>query len=492
MSKAYAADEEAASDVLVLTKDNFDQSIKEHELIMVEFYAPWCGHCKALAPEYEKAATELKDTKAFLAKVDCTVESDICSSQGVQGYPTLKVFRDGHPSEFNKARKADAIVGYMQKQLLPALSDVTADNFDEFKSKDKVVVIGFFKDDSSDPFIHLKNVANKLRDDFLFGASTDEKLAKKQGVQVPGIVLYKKFDEGKNSFPENVEEALITKGDDAFSEEHITKFVKVNSVPLMNDIGPENYSKYIESGLPIGFLFFGNDEQKEKVGKQVEPIAKKFRGKVNFVYCDGNLYGGHAGNLNLKEEWPAFAIQEPVSGLKFPFDQANEITEDAVSSFVEEYVDGKLKPSIKSAPKPETNDEPVKVLVADTFNDIVKDKSKAVFVEFYAPWCGHCKRLAPIWDQLAEKLSSVESLVIAKMDATENDVPPGNNFQIEGFPTLKLFKAETNEVVDYNGDRSIDAFIEFLKKNAGKEFDYEEEPSKDEDEKKGSADHDEL
>jgi protein disulfide-isomerase A1 len=95
--------------------------------------------------------------------------------------------------------------------------------------------------------------------------------------------------------------------------------------------------------------------------------------------------------LNLKQEWPAFAIQIPESGVKFPFDQSKDISESNIEKFVTDYVNGKLSPSIKSAPIPEKNDEPVKVIVADQFDEIVLDKSKNVFVEFYAPWCGHCK-----------------------------------------------------------------------------------------------------
>lgn len=70
---------------------------------------------------------------------------------------------------------------------------------------------------------------------------------------------------------------------------------------------------------------------------------------------------------------------------------------------------GEIEPYLKSEAVPESNDKPVKIAVAKNFDDIViNNKEKDVFIEFYAPWCGHCKKLSPIWDELGEKVGTVK------------------------------------------------------------------------------------
>jgi protein disulfide-isomerase A1 len=106
---AALASADAASDVHDLKQDTFADFIKSHDLVLAEFFAPWCGHCKALAPEYEDAATQLKEKDIALAKVDCTEEADLCKEYGVEGYPTLKVFRGpDNVGTYQGARKAPA------------------------------------------------------------------------------------------------------------------------------------------------------------------------------------------------------------------------------------------------------------------------------------------------------------------------------------------------------------------------------------------------
>jgi len=89
-----------------LTDANFDQAIKEFPQLLVEFYAPWCGHCKALAPEYVKAAATLKnnDPPLYIAKVDATEQKKVAGRYGISGYPSLKFFNKGKPIDYNGGR----------------------------------------------------------------------------------------------------------------------------------------------------------------------------------------------------------------------------------------------------------------------------------------------------------------------------------------------------------------------------------------------------
>eukprot|EP00200_Dunaliella_tertiolecta_P006573 CAMPEP_0202346832 /NCGR_PEP_ID=MMETSP1126-20121109/5451_1 /ASSEMBLY_ACC=CAM_ASM_000457 /TAXON_ID=3047 /ORGANISM="Dunaliella tertiolecta, Strain CCMP1320" /LENGTH=437 /DNA_ID=CAMNT_0048938291 /DNA_START=34 /DNA_END=1347 /DNA_ORIENTATION=- len=100
--------------VVTLTDSNFrDQVTKSKDLWMVEFYAPWCGHCKALKPAWIESAAELKGKVNFGA-VDCTVHQGLCSQFGVQGYPTIKFFGSSKasPEDYNMGRDSSSITTF--------------------------------------------------------------------------------------------------------------------------------------------------------------------------------------------------------------------------------------------------------------------------------------------------------------------------------------------------------------------------------------------
>ena len=82
-------------DVVILGSDNFTSFVQANNYVMVEFYAPWCGHCQELTPEWAAAATALKEDNVPVAKVDATAHQEIAAKYDVSGYPTLFFFVDG-------------------------------------------------------------------------------------------------------------------------------------------------------------------------------------------------------------------------------------------------------------------------------------------------------------------------------------------------------------------------------------------------------------
>lgn len=124
----------------------------------------------------------------------------------------------------------------------------------------------------------------------------------------------------------------------------------------------------------------------------------------------------------------------------------------------------------------------MKVAVATNFDEIVLNNGKDTLIEFYAPWCGHCKKLEPILVSVGEKLIDENEISIVKMDATANDVPP--QFEVRGFPTLFwLPKDSKPKALKYEGGREVDDFVKYIAKQATNElkgFDRSGNPKKDE------------
>jgi len=105
------------------------------------------------------------------------------------------------------------------------------------------------------------------------------------------------------------------------------------------------------------------------------------------------------------------------------------------------------------------------VLTDDNFESIVLDSKKNVLVEFYAPWCGHCKKLAPDWEKLGQTFQGEETVVIAKIDADKYKANSGK-YGVTGFPTIVWFPAGDKSGSKYQGGRDLDSLVKYVNENA--------------------------
>lgn len=388
-----------------------------------------------------------------MGKVDATEEGDLAEQFGVRGYPTLKFFRNGNPVEYNGGRQADDIVGWLNKKTGPPAKELeTVEAAEAFVADNQVAVVGFFKDRESAEAKAFLGAASAV-DDHPFGITSNEDVYKKYEAKCGSVVLFKQFDEGKVVF------------DGEATEEAVKKFVSSQSLPLVIDFNHDSAQKIFGGEIKSHLLMFLSKEagHLDKYVEVARSVAKNYRDQVLFVSINADEED-HQRILEFfgmkKEEVPSMRLIKLEEDMAKYKPEKADLTEENIKSFVDKFLKNELKQHLLSQDLPEDWDKtPVKTLVATNFDDVVFNKDKDVLVEFYAPWCGHCKQLAPIYDELAEKYKDNESIVIAKIDATANEL---EHTKITSFPTLKFYRKGDNQVVDYTGERTLDGFSKFL------------------------------
>lgn len=193
------------------------------------------------------------------------------------------------------------------------------------------------------------------------------------------------------------------------------------------------------------------------------PVAKEYQGKLTVAMSNEEEYIHELKEL-LLADWGEEVAVAIWGGKRQRYAMKDDFTTENVQDFVSDYFADKLQPVIKSQPVPKKTKDPVKVLVGSTFEKIVNDPEKDVLIELYAPWCGHCKKLEPTYKKLAQRFVSNKKLVIAKMDATANDV--GMGYDYSGFPTIYLSPAGGEKPILYDGGRDLDSLDAFLREHA--------------------------
>ncbi|WAR00552.1 PDIA3-like protein [Mya arenaria] len=348
-------------------------------------------------------ASKIADQDVVL--VDCTENTEICGKHGVSGYPTLKIFRNGEFSEdYNGAREADGIVKTMRSKAGPASKELkTVADAEKFVASSEYGIIGFFSSEDNDAAKTFQKVATSMNSEMRFAHSYNEDINKKYAVN-DDIVLFQpkrlqsKFEDAQRKYNDDM---TVFKVKNWISANRVMKVAK----------------KFQDAGKTVTFAVSSSTDFAQELAE--------------------------FGIEGASGDKPVVAGRDSKNQ---KFVMSDEFSMDNLEKFVNDLLDGKLEAYMKSEAVPDNTQNAVKVAVAKNFAEVVSE-DKDVLIEFYAPWCGHCKQLEPKYTELAEKLADESEVVIAKMDATANDVPP-----------------------QFEGGREVDDFVKYLAKEASTEL----------------------
>ena len=436
-------DDEADGSVIALTQSTFDEHIKKNKYVLAEFYAPWCGHCKALAPHYEKAAEHFKHTdlpegkKVSLAKIDATEEKELGDRFQVRGYPSLMWFVDGKQSEYDGGRTSETIIEWIVDAVSPAVKEAEA--APEPSKRPVVVLAGPTK-----------------TSEFEALADTNRKAAS---------FVFVKSNEGSSKVTiQHSGEPVI----EAPEGEDLSAWFAKNSYPFFGTLDGETYGKYMSRGIGMVWILLDaagdmSANQSRSMGMEV---GRSLAGKYSVFSIDTVEFKGPIESILGVTSFPAIAVHK-TAGDKKKFIYRGDLTAEKIINFVNDVESGIVEAELKSEPEPNNNDGPVRVIVGKTLEKEVFTNEKDVLLEVYAPWCGHCKKLEPEFEKVGKKVKKeglANLLTIAKMDGTANDSPI-DSINWTGFPTLFYIKAGSETPIPYDGGRDAKSIWKWIKSN---------------------------
>jgi protein disulfide-isomerase A1 len=341
------------------------------------------------------------------------------------------------------------------KKVGPAHRPATCDEVSDI-TKGAKFSLTYFGAREGEVFANFEKVANgEYSEKLTFITNDDAACATSFGAAFPGITLARHFDEPILQASEH-------------SVDGLNAWIGASMIPTIQEFSEDSIEGIFGERKQAIFLFRNkaNSGEFENVFSQA---ATAMKGQIVFVTSD--VEEGIQGRLGefvgvTSDMLPTIRVLDPADGMKkFSYDgKLAELTVEKIEAFVNDFKAGNLAPFLKSEPIPETQEGPVHVLVGKSFQKDVIESDDDVLVKFYAPWCGHCKSLAPAWEEVAAELKDVAGLKIAKFDATMNEA---NGVEIQGYPTLKFYKkGKKSAPVAFEGGRTKDEIIAWLKENS--------------------------
>lgn len=520
--------------VLDLNKNTYALARKTHKEMMVMYYAPWCTWSKRLLPLFTEAAKVLEGKVTF-AKVDCSENTQIRDEEHIKAYPTVKFHIDDQVVIYDAPHdSATRLVQWVTSHFETDRHISTVEELEKFLGPRDIHSLAYFP---AQQYLTLKPAYDRVSrhfDDILFGETSQTNVIQHLIKKYPELqemlnnknlnddlwtshslifVLthHRESSDRYGLFIPDLETIEIGGSDDETDNNPMEdaevarfhSFIQGLRTPSVMQFSRETMQKVFSDPRPLVILFDNKkmDELQHSIPYEAFTKAALIHREQYMFLLSGisTPYEKRLADLAAIEEidlpamrlltlnpdghanfYPALKYKGPTKE-SFRQNFLDVSTGTAViSAFLNDFEKGSITPYLKSEPIPEYNNGPVVDVVGLTFDKIVKLKTKDVFVVLYAPWCGHCKRLEQTYKQLAQFLSGVNTLTIARMDATRNEVA---DVSVQAFPTLRLYKAVPDSIkgvkdtpLDYDGARTVEAMAEFIAQHATYSFNHKNPP----------------
>jgi protein disulfide isomerase len=263
------------------------------------------------------------------------------------------------------------------------------------------------------------------------------------------------------------------------TEENVKSFIEAEGYPLVVELDQKTWLRSVQSKMTLLTVFYDPEQSFDTIKSFLKEISLEYKGKAIVTHMDGvtneqliTRWGG-SGKILPTAFVVSFKAEHP-KVIAWNEETESTITKESLLNFYNAALDGTYTPYKKSEDIPTTNDEPVKKVVAKNFDAIVNDPTKDVLLEIYAPWCGHCKNLEPIYNEVAKKFADTPSVTIAKLDGTANALP--EDIQIKGYPTILYFPAnDKKNPISFEGNRELADIIQFIVEKSTHKIQFKED-----------------
>uniref|UniRef100_UPI003AAA917A protein disulfide-isomerase n=1 Tax=Centroberyx gerrardi TaxID=166262 RepID=UPI003AAA917A len=446
--------------VLQLKKGNFNRALRKHKQLLVHFYAPLSGDSHRVSAAFQGAAAELQGSEVRLAMVDVSKEKDLAKDLNATGPPILRLYLSGdkhNPVPCPVPQNTASILTWLKRRAGSAADLIT--DLSQSENSEELRVVGFFKDLDHD-YVQVFYAAAVDLPDVSFAVTQNKELISKYDITHDVVLLLKKSKliQSYKMTPQTSKEELMI-------------FITVYQMEPVTEYNGQTATQILTSPVLHHALLFANksSEDFKEIHSAFYSAAENFRLKVLFVFVNVD----EPRNGRLLEYFRVREAEAPLVRLVNLTDHvtyhlpSDSLDTETIKKFCQTYLEGKAKPKMQSEPIPEGWDtQLVKQLVGVTLEKVAFNPDKTVFVMLYLPYSQRSRSLFPLWEELAKAFQQREDVVIARIDASANDI----NLSIqESYPSLCLFPALFAErMVIYTGKRTVKDLVKFVDKEMEK------------------------